>query len=168
MSTEPSAILNITSEHKPVDNGILKWVLNLRYNYRNIKNRYVFLFVRLLQSASSIHLADNTAVQLASQVQSKRILYVKTIVRMLRLCGSKSQQLLTTPEGVKAFHTTVIDLIKLIEGVVSRGKCPLIQSFPSQSIWKFHFYFIENQHDSIHMMIEIVGSLQSQGEFTSR
>lgn len=69
---------------------------------------------------------ENAPVQLASQVQSKRILYVKTIVRMLRLSGSKNQQLLTTPEGVKAFQTTVIDLIKLTEGVVAKGMYSLI------------------------------------------
>lgn len=65
--------------------------------------------------------SEISSSQLPSQMQSKRILYVKTIVRMLRLCGSKNQQLLTTPEGAKAFQATVIDLIKLIEGVVSKG-----------------------------------------------
>lgn len=87
---------------------------------------------------------------------------------MLRLCGSKYQQLLATPDGVKSFHTAVIDLIKLIEGVVNKGReenelyNKLDVNLVSINI------IVDNQQDAVHMMIEIVGSLQSQGEYTSR
>lgn len=90
--------------------------------------------------------SDAAASQLQSQIQPKRILYVKSIVRMLRLSGSKNQQLLSTPEGVKGFHSAVIDLLRLFEGIATK----------------------DNHNDIVHMMIEIVGSLQSQGEFTSK
>lgn len=83
----------------------------------------LFLCTEEFITISSILPSENVSAQLNSQIQSKRILYVKSIVRMLRLCGSKYQQLLATPEGVKSFHTAVIDLIKLIEGVVSKGRC---------------------------------------------
>lgn len=47
----------------------------------------------------------------------KRTLYVKTVVRMLRLCGSKYQQLLSTKEGLSSYHSSVNDLLNLIENV---------------------------------------------------
>lgn len=65
---------------------------------------------------------------------------------MLRLCGSKNQQLLATPDGIKAFHTAVLDLLGLILGVATKDK----------------------HGEIVHLMIEVVGSLQSQGEFTSK
>lgn len=59
--------------------------------------------------------------QLQSQLQAKRILYVKSIVRLLRLCGSKYQPLLTTPDGLKSFHSAICNLLSLINGVVNKG-----------------------------------------------
>lgn len=59
--------------------------------------------------------------QLQSQLQAKRILYVKSIVRLLRLCGSKYQQLLTTPDGLKSFHSAIFNLLSLINGAVTKG-----------------------------------------------
>lgn len=56
-----------------------------------------------------------------SQLQAKRILYVKSIVRLLRLCGSKYQQLLATPDGLKSFHSAIFNLLTLINGVVAKG-----------------------------------------------
>lgn len=47
----------------------------------------------------------------------KRLLYVKTVVRMLRLCGSKYQQLLSTKEGLSSYQSAVNDLLSLIENV---------------------------------------------------
>lgn len=55
----------------------------------------------------------------------KRILYVKTVVRMLRLCGSKYQQLLSTKEGLSSYHLAVTDLLNLIENVC-QGKLTLL------------------------------------------
>lgn len=57
-------------------------------------------------------------------LQSKRLLYVKTIVRLLRQCGIKYQQLLSNKEGISSFHTTVIELIFLIEKIANgRSLC---------------------------------------------
>lgn len=88
---------------------------------------------------------------------------------MLRFCGSKYQQLLSTPEGAKSFHSAVIDLIGLIEGVINKSKRTIV----------FFLIFIlsnttaisvssGNQVEGINMMIEVVVPLQAQGEFTSR
>lgn len=59
--------------------------------------------------------------QSLSQLQAKRILYVKSIVRMLKLCGSKYQQLLQTADGVKSFHASANNLLILIDSVVTKG-----------------------------------------------
>lgn len=79
-------------------------------------------FQSLLQTVSSIISPDTEQhTQPPSQLQAKRILYVKSIVRLLRLCGSKYQQLLTTPDGLKSFHTAIFNLLALINGVVTKG-----------------------------------------------
>lgn len=82
---------------------------------------YVHLF-SLLQTASSVITPETEHFQLPSQLHAKRILYVKSIVRLLRLCGSKYQQLLTTPDGLKSFHSAISNLLTLINGVVTKGK----------------------------------------------
>lgn len=84
----------------------------------------------------------------AHQIQSKRILYVKTIVRLLRLCGSKYQQLLSTKDGQAAYYSAVIRLLETVDSVTSAGVC--------------------NDSNTSDFMIEIVGSLQLPGEFTSK
>lgn len=53
----------------------------------------------------------------------KRTLYVKTVVRMLRLCGSKYQQLLSTKEGLSSYHSAVNDLLNLVESVCQGKFC---------------------------------------------
>lgn len=70
---------------------------------------------------SGIIALDNEHTQPISQLQAKRILYVKSLVRMLRLCGSKYQQLLTTEDGFKSFHKAIYNLLALINGVVTKG-----------------------------------------------
>lgn len=117
MSTEPSSILCLNSEHSAVDNSILS----------------------LLQTASSIIAPETDYSQPQSQLQAKRILYVKSIVRLLRLCGSKYQQLLTTPDGSKSFHSAIFNLLALINGVVKKGKyfCVFFQDF--NFVEKFQF-----------------------------
>lgn len=47
----------------------------------------------------------------SSQHQAKRLLYVRTIIRLLRSCGAKYVKLLLTPEGIKTFHTATILLL---------------------------------------------------------
>lgn len=90
--------------------------------FKNV-SAFISNFQSLLQTASSIVSSDSEQhTQLPSQLQAKRILYVKSIVRLLRLCGSKYQQLLTTPDGLKSFHTAIFNLLALINGVVTKGK----------------------------------------------
>lgn len=130
-------------------------------------------FHSLLQTASSIIASDTEQHnQLPSQLQAKRILYVKSIVRLLRLCGSKYQQLLTTPDGLKSFHTAIFNLLALINGVVTKGKPIVFESIKVWTkltcVWIYEKNQIENELDGISMMNEIVGSIQLQGEFTSR
>lgn len=92
------------------------------------KNLLILFFFQinfsLLQTASSI-IAPGSATdytQQQHQVKAKRILYVKSIVRLLRLCGSKYQQLLTTSDGSKSFHLAIFNLLRLIDEVVKKGK----------------------------------------------
>lgn len=87
--------------------------------------------------------------QVQSQMKAKRILYVKSIVRLLRLCGSKYQQLLTTADGSKSFHAAISNLLTLIGSIVNREK-------------------EKDNTDAVNMMFEVVSSIQLQGEFTSR
>lgn len=84
----------------------------------------------------------------AHQIQAKRILYTKTIVRLLRLCGSKYQQLLSTKDGQRMYHASVIRLLEIVDSVTSAGVC--------------------SDSDTGDLMIEIVGSLQLPGEYTSK
>lgn len=84
-----------------------------------------------------------------TQTQAKRILYVKTIVRLLRLCGTKYQQLLATTDGLSAFRAAVRRLLDLIDSL-TRAEVAL------------------GQPETVDLMIEVVGSLQLPGEFTSK
>lgn len=93
----------------------------------------------------------------ASQTQAKRILYVKTIVRLLRLCGAKNQQLLSTPDGLLAFRAAIVRLLDLIDGFL-----PTSGDTSAADATRC------NDQDTIDLMIEIVGSLQLPGEFTSK
>ena len=73
MSTEPSVILKIPTEHEAIDSSILT----------------------LLQTASSlVSLSDEqNSYQQQSQIQAKRILYVRSITRLLKGCGAKLQKI---------------------------------------------------------------------------
>lgn len=93
--------------------------------------------------------------------KDKRIVYVKTIVRLLRLCGSKYQQLLVSAEGAVAFRVAVQHLLGLIENlavgrIVGNG---VEDVMVGRGI---------GERDTNDLMIEVVGSLQQPGEFTSK
>lgn len=81
-----------------------------------------FLKFSLLQVASCIRIVDTEHGQPMTLLQSKRILYVKSIVRMLRLCGSKYQQLMATADGQISFNAAVHNLMTLINNNVTKGK----------------------------------------------
>lgn len=122
---EPSIVLALSSEHAHIDAGVLS----------------------ILQAASSMHV--NSPSPLAQhQIQAKRILYVKTVVRLLRLCGSKYQQLLSTKDGQRTYHAAVLRLMDVVHAITSAGVCV--------------------DADTGDLIIEIVRSLELPGEFTSR
>lgn len=139
MSTEPSSILCLNSEHSAVDNSILRWViviiitclmvmftaLTCKQSKLSLMHHFAFAF-SLLQTASSMIASPsaNNSEQtgMKSQMRAKRILYVKSIVRLLRLCGSKYQQLLTTADGSKSFNSAIFNLLTLISSIASQGK----------------------------------------------
>ena len=88
MSTEPSVILKIPTEHEAIDSSVLT----------------------LLQTASSVvSLSDEQAnYQQQSQVQAKRILYVRSITRLLKGCGAKLQKLLATKQGICSLKNSIL------------------------------------------------------------
>lgn len=108
--------------------------------------------------ASCMHLTTDCSAA-AAFAKDKRIVYVKTIVRLLRLCGSKNQQLLVSAEGATAFRVAVQQLLDLIDnlaaGRVGSGEDALL----GRGI---------GQRDTNDLMAEVVGSLQQPGEFTSK
>lgn len=90
--------------------------------------------------------------QSKSLVQAKRILYVKNIVRLFRLCGSKYQQLLSHKDGRKSFHCSVLQLINQIDSTAAT------HSENGQP----------DETELINLTIEIIGSLQFSDGFTSK
>lgn len=78
-------------------------------------------------------------------VSSKRILYVKNVVRLLRMSVSKYQDLLSKADGQKSFDAAVCNLMISINAFASK----------------------EDETSCINIMEEIIGSIQTQGEFTS-
>lgn len=99
------------------------------------------------------------------QSQAKRILYVKTIVRLLRLCGSKNQQLLTTADGVAAFRAAVMRLLNAIDELAGGGSA---KAEPSEQAEAVERCMPITDREIVDLMIEVVGSLQLPGEFTSK
>lgn len=148
MSTEPSVILKLSAEHKQIDSAVLK----------------------LLQTATEMTIGPSGEVNVTSQSKAKRILYVRSIVRLLRSCGSKYQQLLNSRDGVKSFHGVIIDLLTNIQTLLEKGTTILIHP---KDFFLNKLYVIVEDHahretESRNIMIEFIGSLQTQSEFTSK
>lgn len=94
----------------------------------------------LLQVASCIRIVDTEHGQPLTLLQSKRLLYVKSIVRMLRLCGSKYQQLMATGDGQISFNAAVSNLMTLINNNVTKGElCGINVAYNSTEIVLFFF-----------------------------
>lgn len=73
---------------------------------------------------------------------------------------------MATADGQISFNAAVHNLMTLINNNVTKGKTLSSHSRPifNQS-W---FSFTETEMDGISMMTELVGSMQTQGESTSR
>lgn len=93
---------------------------------------------------------------------AKRALYVKTIVRLLRLCGTKNQQLLSAAEGVQAFRAAVRRLLDAIDALAGGGGDA--HATPTAFVASSSI----PEAETIELMDEVVGSMQLPGEFTSK
>lgn len=100
-----------------------------------------------------------TSRDFSSLIQSKRILYVQSIVRLLRTCATKHQKLLDTKDGLIAYQNAIIELIEDIEQI-------------GNSIASINESIISDRRDIekeiLNMISEIICSLTSQSEFTSK
>ncbi|XP_058832543.1 ectopic P granules protein 5 homolog [Topomyia yanbarensis] len=132
LSAEPSVVLKMPSENEAVDSAVLD----------------------LLQVVSAMKFNPSNPLEsstLQSQIQTKRILYVRTTVRLLNACGSKYQKLLGTKQGLQAFQNAVLGLLNTIETVLLQ-----IRSVK------------DREFDAKNLMAEVVVSLQSQGEYSRK
>ncbi|XP_058444577.1 ectopic P granules protein 5 homolog [Malaya genurostris] len=132
LSAEPSVVLKMPSENEAVDSAMLD----------------------LLQVASAMKFNPSNPLEsstLQSQIQTKRILYVRTTVRLLNACGSKYQKLLGTKPGVQAFQNAVLGLLNMIETVLLQIKSTKDREF-----------------DAKNLVAEVVVSLQAQGEYSRK
>ena len=73
-------------------------------------------------------------------------------MKLLRLCASKNPRLIETKEGLEAMKSSIHHLLETIENLAVKSDEPRdVQEKEVQNL-----------------MIEICGSIQSQGEMTSR
>uniref|UniRef100_A0A336MQE8 CSON004001 protein n=1 Tax=Culicoides sonorensis TaxID=179676 RepID=A0A336MQE8_CULSO len=128
LSCDPAIILKVPGKIRVIDTPLL----------------------HLLMVVSSFGGGDSETFQLKSEINAKRLLYVRMITRLLRGCGTKYHQLLSTVDGTKAFNAVIGDLLTLIE-----------KSTKNET---------ENEQEKVItlLLIELLGSLQSQNEFTAR
>lgn len=80
---------------------------------------------------------------------------------------SKHQQLLSTPDGEKAFVAAVKDLMDLISNLVAAGNARLLDFSVQYAIFYINI-FTDNEADGIHLLSEIICSLQTHGELVSK
>lgn len=76
---------------------------------------------RLLQNVFAMSDLSDLSIS-TYHMQAKRLLYVRTMIRLLRLCCSKYQQLLLSKDGVKSFQSAVRHLLNMIEVTLKNGK----------------------------------------------
>jgi hypothetical protein len=86
-----------------------------------------------------------------SHAQAKRILYVRSVVRLLRNCGSKHQSLLANSSGTKCYNTAIVNLMSNVNGVLQTQANERARELEANNL-----------------MIEIVCSMQSQSENVSK
>lgn len=106
--------------------------------------------LKLLMIVSGFGTSDPIQLQSRSMVNAKRLLYVRMITRLLRSCGTKYQQLLSVSDGSKNFNNAISDLLVLIDQSVSKNDDK------------------ERENDTTMFLLELLGSLPSQSEFTAR
>ncbi|XP_055633796.1 ectopic P granules protein 5 homolog isoform X2 [Toxorhynchites rutilus septentrionalis] len=132
LSTEPSIVLKMPSEGEVIDSAVLD----------------------LLQVACGMKFNQGNPLEtssLRSQVQAKRILYVRTTARLLNACGAKYQKLLGTKQGMQAFHNAVLGVLNTIETVLLQIQTAKDREFEAKNL-----------------TAEVIVSLQSHGESTAK
>lgn len=131
LSCDPAIILRVFGKTRAVDAPLLN----------------------LLIIASSFGIDNEKealSTQLKFEINAKRLLYVRMITRLLRACGTKHHQLLSTTDGTKAFNAVIVDLLTLIQKSTKNEK--------------------DNDRESIltSLFMEILGSMQTQSDTTAR
>lgn len=128
LSSDPVMILKLPGKTRAIDNPLLN----------------------LLIVASCFGTDLPFPTQTTSEINAKRLLYVRMMTRLLRGCGTKHHQLVATQDGTQAFNSVIVDLLCLIENSTKNEK--------------------ESDRESIvrTLFMEVLGSLQSQSEATAR
>lgn len=85
-------------------------------------------------------------------LQAKRICYTRSIVKLLRLCVAKNPRLIETKEGLTAMKNAIYELLDTIENIAQKSSGPRE----------------EQEKEVQNLMMEICGSIQMQGEHTSK
>lgn len=90
----------------------------------------------------------------STNATAKRILYTRTMVRLLRSCAAKNQKLLATKQGVQTYTIAFQDLIYTLN-----------QAIKALCINKTLDIL---RKEALNLMIEVVVPMQSQSEETSK
>ena len=113
-----------------------------------------FLFFSLLRNACALTPDHPECFENASNATAKRILYTRTMVRLLRSCAAKNQKLLATKPGVQTYKVAFQDLLYNLNHAVKA-----LSATKTLDILK---------KESLNLMIEILVPMQSQSEQTSK
>ncbi|XP_055908978.1 ectopic P granules protein 5 homolog isoform X2 [Eupeodes corollae] len=105
-----------------------------------------------LLSVSSAMMPEKAAVGPITHATAKRILYARFIVKLLRMCATKHNKLVATKDGFKAFSTALQELMDLME----------------RSVVIFCTTKKERDQEALNLMIEIIVSMQSHNQETSK
>lgn len=93
MSADPSVILKISSEHTSIDNCV----------------------INLLETAACMKEMPKDSNIQKSVITAKRMAYVRSIVRIMKSCDAKLNQLMSTQQGREMFNQAGISLMNSIE-----------------------------------------------------
>ncbi|XP_055848760.1 ectopic P granules protein 5 homolog isoform X2 [Episyrphus balteatus] len=105
-----------------------------------------------LLSVSSAMMPERAAPGSITHATAKRILYARSNVRLLRMCAAKYNKLIATKDGFKAFSTALQELMDIMERTVSTV-CTTKE---------------ERDQEALNLMIEIIVSMQTQSQETSK
>lgn len=127
LSTDPSTILKKPSEQTAIDGMVLK----------------------LLQTAALLfpQTEESFPGTLQSQIQGKRVLYVRSIVRLLNACGTKMHQQLAKKEEKGLFQDYCMNLLKNISDCFEKSKNSR-----------------DKEMEIVNILYEIIGPMETQSD----